>query len=773
MRKSGKAAVYGLILAALTAAPTCSRAPRLNVLLVSFDTTRADRLGCYGDSAARTPVLDSLAANGVRFARAYTAVPITLPTHATVLTGLYPPSHGVRNNGTFRLSAAVPTLAESFRAAGYATAAFTGSFVLDHRYGLDRGFDLYDDDMYHGGGRATGMMAQRERRADIVAARAGQWLKKNSGRPFFLFVHFFDPHRPWEAPEPFAAAAADPYRAEIAWTDHCLGGLLAALDSLGLARNTLMLMFGDHGEGLGEHGEQTHSTFLYNSTVHVPLILSLPGVDSLRAQVMDTPVSLADVAPTLAALAGVEPPGGCQGQALASAQGLIQPPANRPLYLECWYPWYCHGWSPLEGVVRGGRKYVRAPRPELYNLDTDPAELANLVPGPPADSLARVLENLKHALTPREAATRPAAAPGAEESAGLRALGYVAGRSAAPDEDISRLPDPKDMIVSVPGYMLGVSYLTDSHPELAAREFRALLAADPANWSAWEFLAESELALGHPDSALAAAQQAVRSQSPSERAFFLLGSAALELADSARAQKELERALTLNPDYGPALALLARIHDSAGRTEQALEFYHRAEAALPGNPGLLTDLGALLIRLGDYARARATLERATALEGAGWRAWFNLGLACQLDSDNEAAVQAYERATVLEGVPAEAFNNLGIACYELKRYEQSCRAYERAIGLDSLYAAAWNNLGGSRAALGQNKEAEAAYWRALALKPDYPDAALNYGLLLAGSLERPDSARVLLRRALRGLAPGPRRESAAALLERLEKTSTR
>ncbi len=773
MRLRGRILAYMLFPAALAAALTCTRTPRLNVLLISFDTTRADHLGCYGDSAATTPVLDSLAATGVRFAGACTAAPITLPAHATVLTGLYPPSHGVRNNGTFRLSGALPTLAESFRAAGYSTAAFTGSFVLDHRYGLARGFDLYDDDMYHGGGRTTGVLAQRERRADIVAGRAAAWLKQNSGRPFFLFVHFFDPHRPWEAPEPFASAAADPYRAEIAWTDHCLGGLLAVLDSLGLSRNTVILMFGDHGEGLGEHGEQTHSTFLYNSTVHVPLILSLPEADSLRAKVVDTPVSLVDVAPTLAALAGVEPPAGCQGTALASPQGLTLPSVNRPLYLECWYAWYCHGWSPLEGMVRGGRKYIRAPRPELYDLDTDPSELANLAPSSAADSLARVLENLKRVLTPPEPIARPAAAPGTEESAGLRALGYVAGRSASPEADISRLPDPKDMIGSVPGYMLGVSYLTDSHPELAAREFRALLAADPANWSAWEFLAECELALGRPDSALAAAEQAVRSQSPSERAFFLLGSAALELADSARAQNELQRALAVNSDYGPALALLARVHDSAGRTQQALEFYHRAEAAMPGNPDLLTDLGALLLRLGDNTRARATLEQATALEGAGWRAWFNLGLACQLDSDNEAAVQAYERATALEGVSAEAFNNLGIACYELKRYEQSCRAYERAIALDSAYAAAWNNLGGSQAALGDLKAAETAYSRALALRPDYPDAALNYGVLLAESLNQPDSACVLLRRALSGLAPGARRESAARLLERLEKSSAR
>ena len=185
--------------------------------------------------------------------------------------------------------------------------------------------------------------------------------------------------------------------------------------------------------------------------------------------------------------------------ALATADGLVAPPANRPLYLECLYAWYCHGWSPLEGVLRGERKYVRAPRPELYDLSRDPSELENLAPGTSSDSLALVLENLKREITPKGAGEGRPAAMGAEESAALRTLGYAAGRGIAPKADISDLPDPKDMIGSVPGYMLGVSYLTDGHPELAAREFRALLAADTANWSAWEFLAETGLLLGRAE----------------------------------------------------------------------------------------------------------------------------------------------------------------------------------------------------------------------------------------------------------------------------------
>jgi arylsulfatase A-like enzyme/Tfp pilus assembly protein PilF len=756
--------------AALALTLTCSPRPALNVLLVSFDTTRADRLGCYGDSASITPALDSLAAFGVRFERAYTPVPITLPSHATVLTGLYPPAHGVRNNGTFRLDPSIPTLTESFRRAGYATAAFTGAFVLDSRYGLDRGFGLYDDDMYSGG-RATGMLAQRERRADEVAGRAIEWLKGNGKRPFFLFVHFYDPHRPFEAPEPFASRLVDPYRAEIAWTDHCLGRLLEALDSLGLDRNTVVLMLGDHGEGLGDHGEQTHSTFIYNSTVHVPLILRVPGNPEFAGRTVREPVSLADVAPTLASLCGVEPPAGSQGMALASPEALVSPPANRPLYLECWYAWYCHGWSTLEGVLRGERKYVRAPRPELYDLSRDPSELENLAPGPAADSLALVLENLKREITPKGAAGGRPAAISSEESAALRTLGYAAGRGSAPQDDISNLPDPKDMIGTVPGYMLGVSYLTDGHPELAAREFRALLAVDTANWSAWEFLAETELRLGRADSARAAAERATRSQSPSERAYFLLGSASLELADSAGALEALENSLIINADYGPSLALLARLHESSGRLHAALEFYRRAREAMPENPDLLTDMGALLVRLGDYGPGGEALEKASGLAGASWRTWFNLGVASQMAGQARKAQSAYERAASMEGATAEVFNNLGIVFFSIQQYEQSCRAYEKALVLDSLYAAAWNNLGGSRAALGHFGEAAAAYAQALAIKPDYPDAAVNYGLLLAERLERPDSARALLERALATMPDSPRRASVERFLDGLKDTA--
>ncbi len=739
-----------------------------NLLLVSFDTTRADHLGCYGYGQPTTPQLDSFAERSVRFEHAYTPTPITLPAHASLFTGAYPTSHGVRSNGIFSLGGGLPTLAESFHQAGYATAAFVSSFVMDSRYGLARGFAHYDDELA-AGGRRSGVLSQRERTAEATTDAALEWLAANGKNNFFAFVHYFDPHRPFEAPESFASRFENPYDAEIAYADSQLSRLLSALDSLGLASNTVIAVVADHGEGLGDHGEDTHALFVYNSTLRVPLLIHVPGRMELAGVVSGRAASLVDVAPTLASLCAVKIPSGAQGRPLlAGGGGLDDTPGAPPLYIESYYPYYSHGWSPLEGVIAGGMKYIRAPQPELYDLTADPAELNNLFGVDPErdKKFERVLANVRLGITPGDQ-TIAARALSAEESGRLRSLGYVAGNVAPPPVDHSGLPDPKLMVPTLSAYMLGVSYMTDGRLYLAESEFERVLASDPTNYAVWEFLSETELLLGNPQAAERAARKAAEAPEPGERAWFCLGMSLLEQADTTGAEQMLERTLQKNPLYGPALAVAARIEQAEGRYTVALEYYSRALEAMPASTELLTDFGSCLLAVGQAGEAEGYFRTAVTNPAAGWRVWFDLGVACQLQGKAGEAVTAYRAAAEHSLAPAKTFNNLGICLFTLGQYGQSEDAYSRALEIEATYAEAWNNLGGSLAAQGKIDEAARAYARALEFQPRYPDACFNYALLLAERLELPDSALALIERGI-SLAPdSPRARTMAAFAGRL------
>jgi arylsulfatase A-like enzyme/Tfp pilus assembly protein PilF len=759
-----------LLLASLLWMCCSGRGPGgFNLLLVSFDTTRADHLGCYCYGQPTSPHLDFFADRSVRFEHAYTPTPITLPAHASLFTGAYPASHGVRSNGIFSLGGQLPTLAESFKDAGFATAAFVSSFVMDSRYGLARGFAHYDDDLA-AGGRRSGVLSQRERTAEATTDAALEWLTANGNKNFFAFVHYFDPHRPFEAPGRFASRFDNPYDAEIAYADNQFGRLLAALHSLGLAENTVVAVVADHGEGLGDHGEDTHALFVYNSTVRVPVLIHVPGRPELAGVVSGRQASLVDVAPTLASLCTVRVPSGAQGRSLLTADGVDDAPGTGPLYIESYYPYYSHGWSPLEGVIDGRMKYIQAPRPELYDLDADPRELTNLFGDDPErdKKFERVLANVRLAITPRDQAAA-ARALTAEESGRLRSLGYVAGSAQPPPADFSGLPDPKLMVSTLSAYMLGVSYMSDGRLDLAVTEFERVLKGDPTNYAAWEFLSETELLLGNPSAAEHAARKAVEAPEPGERSWFCLGMSLLEQADTAGSVQMLRRTLQKNPLYGPALAVAARIEQAIGRYDIALEYYSRALEAMPANTELLTDFGSCLLAAGKAEEAEGFLRTAVTNPAAGWRAWFDLGVACQLQGKIPDAVSAYRTAAKdsLASASAKIFNNLGICLFALGQYGESEQSYRRALEIESTYAEAWNNLGGSLAAQGEISGAAKAYVCALELQPRYPDACFNYALLLAERLEQPDSALALIERGISFAPDSPRARTMAAFARRL------
>ena len=342
-----------------------------NVLLITIDTLRQDRVGAYGNRNGLTPTIDRLAAGGIRYAHAFSPVPLTLPAHASILTGLLPRRHGIHSNTRFRLDEHVPTLASMLKRAGYRTGAFVGAFVLDGRFGLNRGFDEYDDRLPRGE-RASFHFAER-RAAEVVTA-AGNWILSSSaaaaGTPWFAWVHLFDPHAPYDAPVEYRTGRS-PYDAEVAYTDAMLGQFLTRLDAMHALTPTLIVLTADHGESLGDHGEMTHGLFAYDSTLAVPLIVNAP---SIAPAVIDAPVSHPDLTPTILDLLGLAPPGSVDGQSLVRS-----PAPDRPLYFEALDASLTRGWAPLRGIIQGGWKYIDLPDAELYDLRTDPGEQHNRV----------------------------------------------------------------------------------------------------------------------------------------------------------------------------------------------------------------------------------------------------------------------------------------------------------------------------------------------------------------------------------------------------------
>ncbi len=349
--------------------------PVKSLLLITLDTMRADRLGCYNDPLARTPAIDALARQGILFENCYTPVPLTLPAHCSLLTGRWPLSHGVRNNGSYKLPGAALTLAEKLSFAGYDTGALVASYVLKGKFGLDQGFDLYDDRL---GTQEKSGTINAEITADRVYDKFKRWLERKHDKPFFLWVHFFDPHMPYDPPAAYRQAAnGDAYRGEVAYMDHYVGRLLADLRTHGLWKNTLVVVAGDHGEAFGEHGEKGHGIFCYEQSMKVPLIIAGPALAKKPARIIPR-ARLVDVMPTILELLGTGAAETCQGESLAKLMAGAPEKTLRPVYLESMYGWEMNNWARLTGLISGPYKYISLPQAELYDLHADPGETANI-----------------------------------------------------------------------------------------------------------------------------------------------------------------------------------------------------------------------------------------------------------------------------------------------------------------------------------------------------------------------------------------------------------
>ncbi len=543
-----------------------------NVVLVTLDTVRGDRLGTYGHALAETPHFDSLVERGVRFDVAVTTSPTTLPAHSSLMTGLYPPRHGVRDNGIFRLGAEQVTLAERLHQAGYETAAFVGCFVLDARYGLSQGFDTYDFQVDEKGVQPSNFDFN-QRSADAVTDEAARWLRIRASEkrtaPFFLWVHYFDAHVPYQSPLGSEARFADrPYDAEIAFIDREFGRLLDELGRTGVRARTLIVVVADHGEGLREHDESTHGLFLYDSTLRIPFLISGDGLFDGAHRVSDLPVSLVDVRPTIEDLLGLPADSGMDGVSLARDAA-----RDRALYVETKMPFHSARCSPLYGMRRLHDKYVEGPEPEYYDLRSDPAEARNLIRERPAEvgALAAALAELR-AKWPDEGGADTPREMSAEEGERLRSLGYVHSEGEAP---AGALPDPKAMMRASRGLTSALRLQKEHRLEEALREARAADAECPGYPDAAALIAQLCMELKRPDEAVAALEKCFTIH-PIAGIALQLARTHLELKRFDAMDRALAEAQRLEPDNGFVYVLRGDRASLEGRNSAAIAAYEEA-----------------------------------------------------------------------------------------------------------------------------------------------------------------------------------------------------
>jgi len=665
-----------LILTALTALHAAAQTPAkpaLNVVLITIDTLRADHLGCYGYKQIKTPNIDGLAADGVRFERAFAVVPVTLPSHSSMLTGTYPMFSGMHDFSGNKLSPLQPTLASVLKQAGYQTGAVIGAAVLDSRFGLNQGFDFYYDH-FDFSRLDEANLDEMERPGNIVADVALNWLEKdwlgkdqlakNPQKKFFLWMHLYDPHFPYHPPEPYSHEyAAQPYDGEIAFADEQVGRLLRFLKEKGIYQNTVIVLCGDHGESLGEHGEKTHGFFIYNATMHVPLIIRLPGQlpgqlpEKTVARTLANPVSLVDLMPTVLGAVGLQVPSQVQGRSLLRE---IRPDASVPdaqanrertLYGETFLPRIHFNWSELRGSENTKYHFIDAPRPELYDLTKDPGEVHNLLAEKKAvaeEMRAKLVGMIRDYSAGKELAEKTGLDPALMER--LKALGY-AGFSGGSDPTISSrdLPDPKDRIAA---YELISDAISDSQH-------------------------------GRYQESIDKLKSVVKSEPNSVPAHYLQGLDFYHLKMFAQAVDELQKTVQLSPDY-------------------ALAFFN---------------LGMAQAHAGQMDAAIATLQRTLQLDATNFEAAYNLGVAFLQKQQLAPAAEAFRQSVTINPDLARGHRALGETLLYQNKLDEAIAELRRAVELAPQEPIMHESLAKALAANGLTAEADEETRRAKQQQP--------------------------------------------------------
>jgi len=612
----------------------------LSVVLITIDTLRADALGCYGNPRGTTPWMDRLAAQGVRFENAHAQNVVTLPSHANILSGRYPFDHGVRDNAGFRFPKRMDTLATILKGRGYRTGAFVSAFPLDSRFGLARGFDVYDDHFGDTDTHTAFFFQERPGAATVAAAR--RWLDSQGGEPTLCWVHIFEPHFPYDPPEPFASRFGDaPYLGEVATADAALEPLVSPLLEAGPKGRTLVVLTADHGESLGEHGEKTHGLFAYESTLHVPLIVYQPRL--LRPRSVAARVRHIDVLPTILDALSLPRPEGVSGQSLLPVATGGSPPPDS-MYFEALSTSLNRGWAPIRGVIRDGIKYIELPLPELYDLRADPKEEHNLV----ATSAAR-MEQARSLLAGFSARDRGARGTreGEEIRERLRSLGYASAGSGQVKQHYTPADDPKRLI-----------FLDAQIQGVIAHYER-----------------------GDLDGAIAQCEDLAR-QRPMPLTLLHLAFLYREKGDYPSSIASAQKALRLSPEKTEPVALIGTYLNESGRFAEAVSFLAPYVGESEPDVDVLNAFGAALAQTGRPREALDTFERIRQIDPENAMAALNTGIVHLMGRDYARARRAMESALALDPNLSAAYNHLGVIAAETQHPDEAIERWKKAVALN-------------------------------------------------------------------------------------------
>lgn len=624
-----------------------------NVLIVTLDTTRADHIGCYGNDGIATPTMDRLAKEGVLFSRAISPAPTTLPSHCSIHTGLYPFHHGARSNGVFRLPESNTTLAEIFHEKGYATGAAISAFVLDSRFGLAQGFVSYNDALKDFA--VNRIHPDPERFADKTTDVALDWLRTHKGEKFFYWIHYFDPHQPYEPPGKYKEEyAGRPYDGEIAYVDAEFKRVVTYLEETGQRDNTIIVIIGDHGQGMGQHDELTHGFLLYDTTLHVPLIMNC-GSKLGGGVYVEREVSSVDVAPTVLSLLGLPRPAECDGL------DLTQTPATekRILYFDTLEGYCQYGFSPLTGVMEGAVKYIYGPRPELYDLSTDTHELDDLAAQKP--DIAKRMEGLLKAQHGEDLVSalrvQPTEQLGADDIEMLRSLGYAVGNESPAASDAS-LPDPREMMPVVREAELAMSRADGEDVEDSIKRLREVAEQYPEFYIAHRWLADSYL----------------------------------EAKDWENAKLIFKRCIEIHADVPYPLAALGRLAYREKQLEASIEYFHRAIEKCPDYFPALSNLGEIYLKHNQPLKARKLLERACVVRPTDERVIELYTSAMKRSELDDEAIEFLSKRLEQDPLQATVRNSLGGLLINKGKCDETVAMMREGVKIDPNNRDFINNL---------------------------------------------------------------------------------
>jgi arylsulfatase A-like enzyme/Tfp pilus assembly protein PilF len=708
----------------------------LNVLFFTLDTTRADHIGCYGYPLIKTPNIDSLAAEGIQFQNATAQCPLTLPSHSSMFTGSYPFFHGVRDNGGFYLENDQVTLAEVLHQAGWATSAFVGAFVLDSRWGIDQGFDYYYDNFDFAKYKKISLDSVQREGGEVIKAFF-DWFDGNSPERFFSWIHLYDPHTPYEPPEPYKTEYQGReyglYDGEIAYADHLVGRVLESLREKGLLERTVVVVVGDHGESLGEHHESSHGFFIYDATLSVPMIIRIPSA-ALRGKTVTSQVQNIDLMPTLCEILGVPVPRDVQGKSLLPLIAGREAGRDEEAYSESFYPRYHYGWSELKSLRTSRYKFIQAPRPELYDLSLDPREKNNIFSQESslAEKFVRNLERLESRLSSKGIADKGPQQLDDDSREKLMALGYIGGfTSGAKLSQRENLGDPKDKIIVFNKIKMAEGASSDREYDKALSLLDQVISDDPGIMEARQVRANIYLQLDRAEEAAEECKEALKIDPEYNAAIFTLAQAYKKLKRYDEAVAGFERALQLDPRDAKPHVNLGELYLDRKDFDKAIFHLEKAISVDPEHSSQAHNLlGATLLEKKMPEQAEKELLLALEMRPRIPDAHYNLGLVYEEKGDLKRAMEEYKKEIEIHSGAYPAHFNLALLYRKTGRLQEQVFELKEAIQADQSFARAYLFL--AKAYLDMNENFEEAIGLAkkgLELEPEAESAPLGHYVL--------------------------------------------